>query len=74
MGLYKFKHLAIIVEQRYGLNLDLKLLCRKGEFTYDYLDSIDVLEQLQLSPREAFASKLNDSECSPSYYIHAQNV
>ena len=74
VGQHKFKHLANIIEQRYEPNVDLKLLCRKGLFPYVYLDYIDVLEQQQLPKREAFTSKLNDSECSPSDFIHAQNV
>ena len=74
VGLKKFKHLTNIVKQRYGSNVDWKLLCRKGVFPYDYLDSMEVLNQPQLPPREAFASKLNDTECSESDYIHAQKV
>ena len=72
VGQHEFKHLANIVEQRNGSNVKLKLLCRKGVFPYVYLDSTDVLEQPQLPPMEAFASKLYYSECSEADFIHAQ--
>lgn len=74
VGLHKFKHLANIIKQRYGSSADWKLLCRKGVFPYEYLNSVEVLEQPQLPPREAFASRLNETECSESDYIHAQKV
>ena len=71
---HKFKHFAHMAEQRYGANVDLKLLTRKGVFPYGYLDSMDVLDERQLPTREAFSSKLHGSECSPFDYAHAQTV
>ena len=63
-----------MTEQRYGSNVDLKLLTRKGVFPYEYLDSMDVLDASQLPPREAFSTKLHGSECSTLDYAHAQTV
>ena len=52
----------------------LDLLLRKGIFPYDWMDSIQKLKETELPPKEAFYSKLNDSDVSDEDYQHAQNV
>ena len=77
VGEHKFKHLEHMANQRYGRDgaaVNLKLLTRKGVFPYEYLKHMDVLDETQLPPREAFASRLSGSEISEADYAHAQNV
>lgn len=50
------------------------LLRRKGVYPYNYVDSIDRLSETKLPPKEAFYSKLNDSDISEEDYKHAQTV
>ena len=52
------------------------LLCRTGKqfFPYEYLDSIDRLQETSLPPISEFYSSLTDSNISPSDYQHAQPV
>ena len=49
------------------------LLLRKGVFSYDWFDSLE-LNETKLPPKEEFYSKLNDSEINDSDYEHAQKV
>ena len=51
-----------------------KLLRKKGVYPYDYMDSIERLNETELPPKEAFYSKLNDSGISDEDYEHAKNV
>ena len=64
-----FKNLARFYE---GDRLDL--LLRKGVFPYDWFDCFDKLSSAQLPPKEAFYSRLNDSDTSIEDYRHAQKV
>lgn len=50
------------------------LLKRKGVFPYDYIDSMEKLNDRQLPKIEEFYSILNDEGISQSDYIHGQNV
>ena len=52
-----------------GTQLDL--LLRKGAYPYDYVDTIDRLNETELPPRSAFYSRLNDSDISDEDYNHA---
>ena len=52
----------------------LDLIKRKGVFPYDWFDSFDKLSSDHLPPKEAFHSRLNDSDISKEDYQHAQNV
>ena len=61
------------IRARYsGWQLDL--LLRKGVYPYEYVDSLERLDETQLLPRSAFYSRLNDSGISKEDYEHAQTV
>ena len=47
---------------------------RKGVFPYDYVVSLDRLEEKYLPPKEAFYSKLNEENITDQYYEHAKTV
>jgi len=53
---------------------DCELLFRNGVFPYDWFHSFDKLNKTQLPLKEAFYSKLYNSEISHSDYVHAQKV
>ncbi|KAG1665131.1 hypothetical protein GQR58_019518 [Nymphon striatum] len=50
------------------------VLLRKGVYPYDYMDSLAKLDDTSLPPKNAFYSKLNDSNISDDDYKHAQSV
>lgn len=52
----------------------LKLLEKKGVFCYDYLDSVEKLNETSLPPKEMFYSSLNDSHIADEDYEHAKLV
>ena len=52
----------------------LKLLTRKGQYPYEYMNSSEKLKETQLPPKEAFYSRLNDEGISDENYAHAQEV
>ncbi|XP_018399813.1 PREDICTED: uncharacterized protein LOC108777427, partial [Cyphomyrmex costatus] len=65
------------VVQREFCNLSAEnfdLLTRKGIFPYEYIDSVEKLDDTCLPPRESFYSSLTDSTVSESDYAHALNV
>lgn len=55
-------------------NYQLKLLRRKGVFPYDYLDSIEKLNDDKLPSRKDFYNLLNESEISELDFQHAHKV
>jgi hypothetical protein len=53
---------------------ELKLICQKGVYPYEYIDDIEKLQEKQLPPIKAFYSKLRLSGISKNENEHAQNV
>jgi len=51
---------------------NFELCLRKGVFPYDWFDSLEKLSERNLPPKEAFFSKLIDSEISDEDSEHAQ--
>uniref|UniRef100_A0A8D8TAN0 DNA-directed DNA polymerase n=1 Tax=Cacopsylla melanoneura TaxID=428564 RepID=A0A8D8TAN0_9HEMI len=52
-----------------------ELLCRKGVYPYEYIDSYDKLEKVtSLPPKENFYSSLTETHINDEDYLHAQNV
>ena len=49
-----------------------ELLRRKGVFPYEYINSVDRLDEAELPPKSAFYSKLNDSDISDEDHEHAR--
>ena len=52
----------------------LNLLKRKGVYPYEWLDSVERLNETQLPSKDAFYSKLNGQGISNEDYVHAQKV
>ncbi|KYM94064.1 hypothetical protein ALC62_15325 [Cyphomyrmex costatus] len=53
---------------------DFDLLTRKGVFPYEYVDSVERLNDTRLPPRESFHSSLTGDTVSESDYALAENV
>ncbi|XP_071640852.1 uncharacterized protein [Temnothorax longispinosus] len=53
---------------------DFKLLTRKGVFPYEYVDSVEKLEDTCLPPHDSFYNSLTGETVSESDYAHATNV
>ncbi|XP_072033599.1 uncharacterized protein [Amphiura filiformis] len=68
-NLSKFSEISKIFEDE-----RLELLLRKGVYPYDHVNSLEKLQETSLPSKEAFYSKLNESEISDEDYQHAQNV
>lgn len=49
-------------------------MLRKGIHPYDWMDSVEKLNEKSLPPKEAFFSKLNGTNASDEDYDHAQKV
>ena len=52
----------------------LSLVKRKGVYPYEYMDSLERLDETKLPPKEAFYSKLMGEGISNEYYEHAKKV
>ena len=57
-----------------GFYKDINLLKQKGIYPYEYIDSIDKLNETQLPPIEAFYSTLKQEIITEEEYQHAQKV
>ena len=53
---------------------DVNLLKQKGVYSYEYIDSLDKLNETQLPPIEAFYSTLKQETITEEEYQHAQKV
>ena len=60
--------------EKYFNGEQLRLLKRKGVYPYEWLDSVDKLNETQLPSKDAFYSKLNGQGIRKRDYKHAQNV
>ena len=60
--------------KRYYTGNKLDLLIRKGQYPYEYMNSLDKLRETQLPPKEVFYSRLNDEGISDDDYAYAQEV
>ena len=60
--------------KRYYAEDKLELLTRKGTFPYEYIDTPEKLKEIQLPPKVAFYSRLNDEGISDKNYEHAKEV
>ncbi|XP_022777982.1 uncharacterized protein LOC111319486 [Stylophora pistillata] len=60
--------------RRYFDGEKLDLLKRKGVYPYEWLNSIDRLDETKLPPRSVFFSVLSGSGISKEDYCHAQEV
>ncbi|XP_022794378.1 uncharacterized protein LOC111333124 [Stylophora pistillata] len=52
----------------------LELVKRKGVYPYEWMDSIEKLDETELPPKEAFFSVLSGCGITDEDYAHAQNV
>ena len=52
----------------------LDMLLRKCVYPYEYINSVERLEERELPPKEMFYSKLNNEDISQDDYEHAQIV
>ncbi|XP_065641176.1 uncharacterized protein LOC136073505 [Hydra vulgaris] len=59
---------------RYYSGNELNLLLRKGVYPYEWVDSIDKLNETQLPSKESFYLRLNDEGISDENYLHGQTV
>ena len=50
------------------------LMKQKGEYPYDWVDSLDKLKETQLPPKEKFYNLLNDTHMTDKGYKHALKV
>ena len=62
------------VLSKYFEGRQFELLRRKGEYPYEYMDSLSKLEETQLPPIDRFYSHLTDEGISEEEYEHAKTV
>ena len=63
----------ISLKQEFG-EYNCKLLTKKGIYPYDYFNSKDKYDELQLPKKEKFFNKLNNKNISNEDYKHALNL
>jgi len=62
------------IKSFFGEPNKFQMVKRKGIFSYNYLNSVERLQDTQLPPRENFYDQLTDRNCFKESYDHAQNV
>lgn len=55
-------------------NNEIDLLCQKGFYPYEWVDTDDKLNYVGIPPIESFYSTLSQETISAKNYLHAQNV
>jgi hypothetical protein len=72
----KFKYIQKFMKQIYPeiKEEQLNLLFQKGEYPYEYVDSVNKFSETSLPPIEAFFSSLRNRSITIEQYQHAQNV
>ncbi|CAD6224471.1 GSCOCG00011777001-RA-CDS, partial [Cotesia congregata] len=63
-----------ITRQFYSDPEQLKLVTSKGIFPYEYVDSLEKLDETELPDKQAFYSRLSDKHISDEDYSFAQTV
>ena len=51
-----------------------ELVRRKGAYPYDYMNSVDIFEEISLPSQDSFFNKLSGNSCSDSEYAHVTRV
>jgi hypothetical protein len=69
-GLPQFKHTA----KNFPIESQLLLVVKKGIYPYEYMNSWGRFTEEELPPKEAFFSRLTDSEITDEDYAHALAV
>ena len=62
------------MKKEYTTPRHLELICQKGVYPYEWVDSEEKFKHEGLPPREAFYSKLRLSDITEKEYEHAQQV
>jgi len=62
------------LRQNFPENTRFDLLTKKGIYPYEYIDSLEKMNDTKLPPRKAFYSSLYGKTVSEADYQHAQNV
>ena len=60
------------VKKRFDVNFDM--LLRKGVFPHDWFNSLEKVDERQLPPKEAFYSKLNNSNITDDDFEHGCGI
>ena len=59
---------------RYYEGEKFTLMKQKGEYPYDWVDSIEKFKETRLPPKEVFYNRLNDAHITDEGYQHAEKV
>ena len=61
-------------DQQQQIEEDLALMTQKGVYPYEYMDSFEWFQELQLPPKDTFYSSLTEEDIFEIDYTHAQRV
>ena len=61
-------------DQQQQIEEDLALMTQKGVYPYEYMDSFEWFQELQLPPKDTFYSSLTEEDIFERDYTHAQRV
>ena len=71
---HPYQPLTVTSDQQQQIEEDLALMTQKGVYPYEYIDSFEWFQELQLPPKDAFYSSLTEEDISEIDYTHAQRV